>query len=112
MADTACHSDLPFIGLYDATVSLMTNRLASVIRLANQTIHRESWVRPECIGMGTTVVAAQLSSEILSIAHVGDSRLYLVRDKIIHALTTDHSWVAEQVLNGVLTQEEAEKSSN
>jgi len=112
MADTACHSDLPFIGPYDATVSPMTNRLASAIRLANQTIHRESWVRPECIGMGTTVVAAQLSSEILSIAHVEDSRLYLVRDKIIHALTTDHSWVAEQVLNGVLTQEEAEESSN
>jgi PPM family protein phosphatase len=111
MADTARQSDPPFIGPYDATVSPMTNRLASAIRLANQTIHQESWVRPDCVGMGTTVVAAHLSSEILSIAHVGDSRLYLVRDKIIHALTTDHSWVAEQVLNGLLTEEEAEQSS-
>ncbi len=111
MLDTARHSDLPFIGPYDATVSPMTNRLAGAIRLANQTIHEESLVRPECVGMGTTVVAAYLSGEMLSIAHVGDSRLYLVRNHLIHALTTDHSWVAEQVLNGLLTEEEAEQSS-
>src|SRR5215510_8841108 len=43
MADTACHSDLPFIGPYDATVSPMTNRLASAIRLANQGATRVHW---------------------------------------------------------------------
>jgi len=111
MADTARQSDLPFVGPYDATVSPMTNRLASAIRLANQTIHQESWTRPDCVGMGTTVVAAHLSNEMLSIAHVGDSRLYLVRNNTIHGLTTDHSWVADQVLNGLLTEEEAERSS-
>src|SRR5574341_804651 len=111
MTDAAGQSELPFIGPYDATVSPMTNRLASAIRLANQTIHQESWARPDYAGMGTTVVAAHLSSEVLSIAHVGDSRLYLVRDDTIHALTTDHSWVAEQVLKGLLTEEEAEHSS-
>ena len=111
MADTARLSDLPFVGPYDATVSPMTNRLASAIRLANQTIHQESWTQPDCVGMGTTVVAAHLSNEMLSIAHVGDSRLYLVRSNTIHGLTTDHSWVADQVLNGLLTEEEAEQSS-
>lgn len=110
MTDAVCQPDLPFVGPYDATVSPMTNRLASAVRLANQTIHRESWVRPDHAGMGTTVVAAHLSSEALSIAHVGDSRLYLVRRDTIQALTTDHSWVAEQVLNGLLTEEEAEHS--
>lgn len=110
MTHATRRSDLPFIGPYDGTVSPMTNRLASAIRLANQTIHRESWVQPDYAGMGTTVVAAHLSSEVLSIAHVGDSRLYLVRQDSIHALTTDHSWVAEQVLNGLLTEEEAEHS--
>ncbi len=110
MADAARRPDLPFVGPYDATVSPMTNRLASAIRLANQTIHRESWVRPDHAGMGTTVVAAHLSSEVLSIAHVGDSRLYLIRRDTIQALTTDHSWVAEQVLKGLLTEEEAEDS--
>jgi protein phosphatase len=111
MLDTAHQSDLPLIGPYDATVSPMTNRLASAIRLANQTIHQESWTRPDCVGMGTTVVAAHLSGEILSIAHVGDSRLYLVRGNTLHSFTKDHSWVAEQVLNGLLTEEEAEQSS-
>lgn len=111
MADTVRHTDPSFTGPYDATVSPMTNRLASAIRLANQTIHQESWIRPDCAGMGTTVVAAYLSSEILSIAHVGDSRLYLVRNSTIQALTTDHSWVTEQVLNGFLTHEEAEHSA-
>lgn len=111
MADTALQSDLLFIGPYDATVSPTTNRLASAIRLANQRIHQESWARPDYVGMGTTVVAAHFGSEILSIAHVGDSRLYLVRSNTLHALTKDHSWVAEQVLNGLLTEEEAERSS-
>lgn len=111
MIDAICQSDLPFVGPYDETVSPMTNRLASAIRLANQTIHRESWIRPDHAGMGTTVVAAHLSGEVLSIAHVGDSRLYLVRHDTIQALTTDHSWVAEQVLKGFLTEEEAERSS-
>jgi PPM family protein phosphatase len=111
MANAASQRDLPFIGPNDATVSQMTNRLASAIRLANQAIHQESWARPNYSGMGTTVVAAHVSSEVLSFAHVGDSRLYLVRGDTIHALTADHSWVAEQVLKGLLTEEEAEYSS-
>ena len=60
--------------------------------------------------MGTTVVAALLYEEVLAIAHVGDSRLYLVRNGTIQARTTDHSWVAEQILKGFITQEEAELS--
>ena len=60
--------------------------------------------------MGTTVVAALLREEMLVIAHVGDSRLYLVRNGTIQALTTDHSWVAEQILKGFITEEEAERS--
>jgi protein phosphatase len=60
--------------------------------------------------MGTTVVAALLREEVLAIAHVGDSRLYLVRNGTIQALTTDHSWVAEQILKGLITEEEAERS--
>jgi protein phosphatase len=60
--------------------------------------------------MGTTVVAALLLEEVLTIAHVGDSRLYLIRNGTIQALTTDHSWVAEQILKGFITEEEAERS--
>jgi protein phosphatase len=60
--------------------------------------------------MGTTVVAAALTDQVLSFAHVGDSRLYLVRNQTIQPLTVDHSWVAEQVRQGFLTEEEAERS--
>ena len=103
-------ADLPLIGHYNATVSAPANRLASAIRAANDVVHRESWSRPHYAGMGTTVVAALLHEEVLAIAHVGDSRLYLVRDGTIQALTTDHSWVAEQLLKGFITEEEAERS--
>ena len=103
-------ADLPLIGPCNATVSAPANRLASAIRAANDVVHRESWSRPHYAGMGTTVVAALLHEEVLAIAHVGDSRLYLVRDGTIQALTTDHSWVAEQLLKGFITEEEAERS--
>ncbi len=110
LAEAARHADLPLIGPCDATVSAPANRLASAIRAANDVVHRESWSRPAYAGMGTTVVAALLREEVLAIAHVGDSRLYLVRNGTIQALTTDHSWVAEQILKGFITEEEAERS--
>ncbi len=104
------HTDLPMIGPCDATVSAPANRLASAIRAANDAIHRESWSRPDYAGMGTTVVAALLREDVLAIAHVGDSRLYLIRNGTIQALTTDHSWVAEQILRGLITEDEAKHS--
>ena len=110
LTEAARYADLPLIGPCDATVSASTNRLASAIRAANDVVHRESCSRSDYAGMGTTVVAALLREEVLAIAHVGDSRLYLVRNGTIQALTTDHSWVAEQILQGVITEEEAERS--
>jgi PPM family protein phosphatase len=110
MAKAANQADLALIGPCNATVSAPANRLASAIRAANDAVHRESWSRPDYAGMGTTVVAALLYEEVLAIAHVGDSRLYLVRNGTIQALTTDHSWVTEQILKGFITEEEAELS--
>ena len=110
LAEATRHADLPLIGPCDATVSAPANRLASAIRAANEVVHRESWSRPDYAGMGTTVVAALLREEVLAIAHVGDSRLYLVRNGTIQSLTTDHSWVTEQILKGFITEEEAERS--
>lgn len=110
LVEAARHADLPMIGPWNATVSAPANRLASAIRAANEAVHRESWSRPDYAGMGTTVVAALLHEEVLAIAHVGDSRLYLVRNGTIEALTTDHSWVAEQILKGLITEEDAARS--
>lgn len=97
--------------MYDQGFLPQTNRLASAVRHANQVVYQSAQGRPECRGMGTTVVAALLQGSILSIAHVGDSRLYLIRGDTIAPLTADHSWVAEQVRSGILSEEEAQRSS-
>jgi len=110
LTEAARNADLPLIGPCDATVSAPANRLASALRAANDAVHRESWSRPDYVGMGTTVVAALFHEDVLAIAHVGDSRLYLIRNGTIQALTTDHSWVAEQILKGMITEDEAKRS--
>lgn len=95
---------------HDPNVSAVTNQLASAIRAANETVYKASWEQAHYAGMGTTVVAARLSEQYVSIAHVGDSRLYLLRDGVMQPLTLDHSWVAEQVAQGYMTEAEAECS--
>jgi protein phosphatase len=109
-AETAHHPEPSFVGGPDDGFSSTTHRLAGAIKLANDVIHKSAGDHPEWSGMGTTVVAAALSDHLLSFAHVGDSRLYLVRNQTIQPLTMDHSWVAEQVRRGLLTEKEAERS--
>lgn len=75
----------------DESVSPVTNRLGGAIRYANRVIHCEARQRLACAGMGTTVVAVVIHDQVASIAHVGDSRLYLVRDRRLDCLTRDHS---------------------
>jgi protein phosphatase len=94
----------------DPNLTPATNRLADAIRAANAAVFRASWEHPKYAGMGTTVAASRLSGHTMSIAHVGDSRVYLIRKGIMQALTVDHSWVAEQVAQGYMTEEEAEHS--
>lgn len=102
--------DLALIGQASPQAALATNRLASAIREANHVIYTQATRKPEWTGMGTTVVAALLTDRLLSFAHVGDSRLYLVRAHTLEPLTTDHSWVAEQVRSGLMTEAEAQRS--
>jgi protein phosphatase len=104
------NADLPMIGDYDRQFSAKTNRLASAIRLANQVVCEGAKAHPGQEGMGTTVVSAALNGPVLSVAHVGDSRMYLVRGETIKPLTADHSLVAEQVRRGMMTEDEAERS--
>jgi len=63
--------------------------------------------RPESRGMGTTATALALNLPYAIIAHVGDSRAYLLRDGVLTQLTQDHSWVAERMRQGLLTPTEA-----
>ena len=100
----------PIFGDTSPDVSERTNRLASAIRLANRKVFETAAANPEQMGMGATVVAAWIETQRLSIAHVGDSRAYLLRGGTMEQLTADHSLVAEKVRVGILTPQEAEAS--
>jgi protein phosphatase len=61
-------------------------------------------------GMGTTLTAMLYDSGRMYVVHAGDSRLYLFRDGTLRQVTEDHSWIAEQIRAGNLTEEEAKES--
>jgi protein phosphatase len=84
--------------------------LRQAFQSANSYIYDAAIAVPERNGMGTTCTVAVLRDDYMYAAHVGDSRLYLVRDESIRRVTEDHSWVEEQVKRGALTREEAEMS--
>jgi len=81
--------------------------LRSAIIEANRSIARRSLSEEHLLGMGTTLTAALAGEESLTIAHVGDSRAYLLREGELAQLTTDHSWVGEMVRRGELTPAQA-----
>jgi protein phosphatase len=83
--------------------------LAEAIREANLAILRRARSDPELWGMGTTVTAAAVAGDrVLQLAHVGDSRAYLLRaDAPLRQLTTDHTVVQEAVARGLLTRRQA-----
>jgi len=84
--------------------------LADAINQANQTIYQAGQEKLGRSGMGSTIVAALVRGHSLAIGHVGDSRIYLIRQGSIQQLTQDHSLVMEQVRLGYITREQAEKS--
>ncbi len=82
-------------------------KLINAINEANSAVYEKSLEEEELSGMGTTVVAVILQNGDATIAHVGDSRAYLVgKDKIVQ-LTVDHSYVQEMVDTGKISKEEA-----
>ncbi len=91
----------------DGTDILQT--VKNLIIEANQVVYDKSVEIPENHGMGTTLILAVIIGKIMYIGHVGDSRLYLVRDDEIKRITTDHSYIEELVKTGSLTRKEAEK---
>ncbi len=102
--------DLPYLVEPRPDVTDKTNRLASAVELANKMIYESAQKHPAQRGMGATVVAIWINDQRLSIAHVGDSRVYLLRSGDFQQVTDDHSLVAEQVRRGILTKEQAESS--
>jgi len=82
-------------------------RLEARVREANQRIHEVSQEDRALNGMGTTLTAAYLDGDELTLAHVGDSRAYLLRGGELTRLTRDHTLVEELVRRGELTEQEA-----
>ena len=100
----------PIFGESSPDVSERTNRLASAIHLANRKVFETAASNAEQKGMGATLVAVWIEGQRLSLAHVGDSRVYLLRAGSMDQLTADHSLVAEKVRVGILTPQEADAS--
>jgi serine/threonine protein phosphatase PrpC len=91
----------------DAEHATAEQRLAARVRDANRRIYETAQIEREHSGMGTTLTAVLLDGPQLAIAHVGDSRAYLLRDGELTRLTHDHSLVEELMRRGKLTPEQA-----
>jgi protein phosphatase len=85
--------------------------LRDAIQRANKVIYQTAKTQAHCEGMGTTVVAGLFYDDVLTIAHVGDSRLYRCRDGRIEQVTQDHSLLQELVARGFYTPEEAQRAA-
>lgn len=86
--------------------------LQDAFRAANQTIHEASHRDGTLRGMGTTCTALVLRERTAVLAHVGDSRLYLIRQGDIYTMSPDHSFVGELVRRGMLTREQARRHND
>jgi serine/threonine protein phosphatase PrpC len=93
----------------DANLSFEANRLKTAIRLANSQVFRSADSNEELTGMGTTVVAALVSGNIMTLGSAGDSRCYLVRDQQLQQLTQDDSWVSAALGEGILNSDDVER---
>ena len=79
---------------------MFAERLQEALEIANGDIHAYALARPQLRGMGTTATAAGLLGDSVYVAHVGDSRAYLVRDRRIRQLTQDQSLTQRLVETG------------
>ncbi len=88
---------------FDPALSLEANRLKAAFRLANRRIASAIADSQDLRGMATTASAVLIGKASASVGHVGDSRVYVLRDGALSQITHDHSWVEEQVRAGTLT---------
>jgi protein phosphatase len=93
----------------DANLSFEANRLKTAIRLANSQVFQSADSDEELTGMGTTVVAALVSGNTMTLGSAGDSRCYLVRDQHLQQLTQDDSWVSAALGEGILNSDDVER---
>lgn len=95
----------PFVP--EPRLSEQGNLLKMAVRLAHDEVMSAIRADRRLSGMGTTVVGMLFGGDTISVAHVGDSRAYRIRDGSIELLTQDHTWVHEQVVAGFLSDDQA-----
>jgi protein phosphatase len=93
----------------DSSLSFNANRLRTAVYLANRRVFREAESHDDYTGMGTTIVAALVLDGVLSVAHVGDSRLYQTSGGQLVQLTRDDSWAATVLVQRPLDAATAEQ---
>lgn len=86
--------------------------LAEKVALTNSAIFNAAESQPQYSGMGTTLVTALFYDNRVTVAHIGDSRLYRLRGESFVAITRDHSLLQEQIDSGMISLEEARFSQN
>ena len=96
----------------DGGVSFVRRCLQDKIQAANAAIYRAAVSEPKYAGMGTTLVAALFHDNRVTVAHIGDSRLYRLRGEELTVLTRDHSLLQEQIDCGLISPEEARYSQH
>lgn len=82
------------------------------VELANSAIYKTAESQPQYAGMGTTLVMALFYDNQVTVAHIGDSRLYRLRGDEFGTITRDHSLLQEQIDSGMISVEEARYSQN
>jgi protein phosphatase len=94
ISESATVPDITWPFGIETKYSIDANRLMTAVRLANRTIYGEGSQHPELSGMGTTVVAALVANDRITLVSVGDSRIYRMRGGSLEQLTRDDTWLA------------------
>ncbi len=92
--------------VFSPALELMRN----IVRRASSGIFEAAFDDPELRGMGTTLTAVLLHAGKAHLVHAGDSRCYMFRDGQLRQLSDDHSWIAEQLRSGTISEAEAKAS--
>lgn len=93
----------------DSGYSVEALMLKASVEAAHTTIYQVSQSQPQCAGMGTTIVTCLMHDDRISIAYVGDSRLYRLRQGVLEQITRDHSLIEELIARGHYSRDEAAK---
>lgn len=103
IAESAVTADITWPFGLETKNSIDANRLTTAVRLANRKIYHEGTKSPDLNGMGTTVVAALVAGDRITLVSVGDSRIYRMRQGSLEQMTKDDTWLAS-----VLGEKQAE----